>query len=45
MQRPGGMPDGSDLKKKGLQGKGQGKGVKLSAVDAKYDQLGKVFCS
>lgn len=40
MQRPGGKPDGSDLKSKGLFGKGQGKGVE-SKVDAKYDQLEK----
>lgn len=40
MQRPGGKPDGSDLKKKGLFGRGQGKGVE-SKVDEKYDKLEK----
>lgn len=40
MQRKGGMPDGSDLKKAGLTGKGQGKGV-VSTVDSKYDKLEK----
>merc|ERR1712070_202660 len=39
MQRPGGMPDGSDLKKKGLKGKGQGMGVKAKDIDEKYDKL------
>lgn len=39
MQRPGGTPDGADLKKKGLQGKGQGTAVKLTEVDKKYSQL------
>jgi hypothetical protein len=41
MQRKGGMPDGSDLKKKGIKGKGQGLGSALNAADEKYDQLGK----
>lgn len=41
MQRPGGMPDGSDLKKKGLFGRGQGAGSKRSSIDDKYDGLEK----
>ena len=32
MQRPGGMPDGSDLKKKGLFGRKGGKGVDAAEV-------------
>ena len=35
------MPDGSDLKKKGLFGKGQGVGSKRNALDEKYDGLEK----
>eukprot|EP01035_Chromulina_nebulosa_P016958 gene16958-22450_t len=41
MQRPGGKPDGSDLKAKGLQGFGFGVGVPLNLVDKKYEQLEK----
>ena len=40
MQRKGGMADGSDLKKKGIIGRGQGKGI-ASDIDAKYDKLEK----
>ena len=35
------MPDGSDLKKKGLFGRGQGVGSKRNALDDKYDGLEK----
>ena len=35
------MPDGSDLKKKGLLGRGQGMGSKRSSIDDKYDGLEK----
>lgn len=38
MQRKGGRADGSDLKKKGLFGRGQGKGI-ASNLDEKYDKL------
>jgi len=41
MQRPGGMPDGSDLKKKGIFGIGQGVGTKRTQVDDKYEKLEK----
>ena len=40
MQRKGGKADGSDLKKKGLFGRGQGVGIE-SKVDDKYDKLEK----
>ena len=35
------MPDGSDLKKKGLVGRGQGVGSKRNSLDEKYDGLEK----
>ncbi len=38
MQRPGGSPDGKDLKKLGLKGEGLGAPVKLTEVDKKYSQ-------
>jgi len=42
MQRPGGSPDGEDLKKKGiLQGKDQAKFVSKTDVDEKYEKLEK----
>ena len=41
MQRPGGLPDGSDLKKRGLFGRGQGAGSARNDVDDKYDGLEK----
>lgn len=42
MQRPGGMPDGSDLKKKGLFAQAQAAMPKMAKeVDAKYDKLEK----
>lgn len=41
MQRPGGSPDGEDLKKKGLQGKDQAKFVPKTAIDEKYERLEK----
>ena len=40
MQRKGGRADGSDLKKRGLFGRGQGMGI-ASDVDEKYDKLEK----
>ena len=41
MQRPGGSPDGSDLKAKGLVGVGLGAAQKKIDVDAKYEKLEK----
>lgn len=41
MQRTGGNADGSDLKKKGLFGRGQGAGSARLDVDDKYDSLEK----
>ena len=41
MQRTGGQADGSDLKKKGLFGRGQGTGSTRLDVDDKYDNLEK----
>ena len=41
MQRSGGQADGSDLKKKGLFGRGQGSGSARLDVDDKYDNLEK----
>jgi hypothetical protein len=41
MQRPGGSPDGADLKQKGLKGAGQGKELKKLDIDLKYEQLAK----
>lgn len=41
MQRPGGLPDGSDLKKKGLFARGQGAGSARTKIDDKYDGLEK----
>ena len=43
MQRPGGRPDGQDLKQKCLKGVGQGQEVKLTEVDKKYSSLGTSF--
>ena len=43
MQRPGGSPDGQDLKQKGLKGVGQGQEVKITEVDKKYSSLGTSF--
>ena len=39
MMRPGGQPDGSDLVKKGLVGKGQATAAKIVAADEKYEKL------
>ena len=39
MMRPGGQPDGSDLLKKGIIGKGQAAAVKIVDADAKYEKL------
>ena len=39
MMRPGGQPDGSDLLKKGLVGKGQAVAAKIVDADEKYEKL------
>lgn len=41
MRRGNGSIDGEDLKKKGLSGAGQGKGMAKTSVDATYDKLEK----
>jgi hypothetical protein len=41
MMRPGGMPDGSDLKAKGLKPQAQATPSKIVDIDAKYDKLAK----
>ena len=41
MMRPGGQPDGSDLKAKGLVGRGLGAAVKIVDADTKYEELQK----
>jgi hypothetical protein len=41
MRRGNGSIDGEDLKKKGLQGAGQGKEMAKSAEDLKYEKLEK----
>ena len=41
MRRGNGSIDGDDLKKKGLSGSGQGKGMAKTAVDMTYDKLEK----
>ena len=41
MQRTGGSFDGEDLKKKGLKGVGQAIFAEKSAIDEKYEKLGK----
>lgn len=41
MQRRGGAADGSDLKKQGLKGRGQGAPSKRLSVDDKYEDLEK----
>lgn len=39
MQRPGGSADGTDLKKKGIFGIGQGVASARTSIDDKYDKL------
>lgn len=41
MMRPGGSPDGEDLKQKGLKGKDQGKFSSKTEIDVKYEKLEK----
>ena len=41
MRRGNGSIDGDDLKKKGLSGSGQGKGMAKSDVDVQYEKLEK----